>query len=123
MRGWAPIVSGGGKLGTSLEFEFVMKARYSAFSVSLVSILVLTAAAKFISAGGSAHILDLPDPLFAISNRSVMTLAAVVELGLALSILLCGWKMPTVLASLWFGSILLVYRLALASIAPSAPCP
>jgi hypothetical protein len=100
-----------------------MKTRYSLFSASLVVILMMTAAAKLISAGGAAHLLDLPDPLFALSNRTVMVLAAAVELALALSIMIRGWNMPTALASLWFGSILLVYRLALAIVAPSAPCP
>ena len=100
-----------------------MKTRYSLFSISLIIILMVTGATKLVSAGGTAHLLDLPDPLFALSNRSVMALAAAVELALALSILIRGWSMPTVLASLWFGSILLVYRLALAIVAPSAPCP
>jgi len=100
-----------------------MNIRYSFFPVSLVIILVLTAAAKLIGATGNAHLLDLPDPLFGFSSRTMMLLAAGVEVGLAVSILICGWSVPTVLASLWFSSILVIYRVALAVIAPSAPCP
>src|SRR5438105_4754449 len=100
-----------------------MKSQQSWFSASLVVILILTAVAKLISAAGTAHLLALPDPVFAFSNRSVILLAALLEIALTLSILIGGWSRATILASLWFSSILVIYRIALSVVAPSAPCP
>jgi hypothetical protein len=85
-------------------------------------ILSLTAAAKLVSTTGHARILDYPDPLLAISNRSVLTGVAVIELAVVACLMS---KLPQpikYLAAAWLGGNFLLYRLALAVLKPGTPC-
>jgi hypothetical protein len=54
------------------------------FVYSSCALFLLTASAKLISANGTAKILDTLDPIFLISFRHVMCVAAVLELCVAL---------------------------------------
>jgi hypothetical protein len=93
------------------------------FVHSVAAILLLTALAKVFSAGGSARILSLNDPLLMIPTRSVLLLAAVVELGVAAFLLRAGRTEGNCLLVLWLGTVFIAYRLFLAWLAPGQPCP
>lgn len=99
------------------------QGRTSPFLSSVVVILTLTAAAKLIGAAGRAPLLALPDPVFGISNKATILSAAGLEMFLV-AVVIARWKDPvTYLALMWFGAILLIYRVAHAAVAPGRLCP
>ena len=85
-------------------------------------VLILTATAKLLSASGTAHILDLPDPLLGLENRQELWLVAALELSVAG--LLCSRALRPIkcLAAAWLGGSFLLYRVALALLKPGARC-
>lgn len=92
------------------------------FVQSVGIILCLTAIAKLVSAGGSARILNLPDPLLILSNKIVLVLVAVMELVIA-GFALFSKKINLALYLIaWFASNLLIYRLGLWWSKVAAPC-
>jgi hypothetical protein len=93
------------------------------FFLSAGVLLLLTAAAKLLSSSGSMGILDYPDPVFLISYRHELPLAALIELAVAFVCFFgkqISWRAMTV-ASL--ASALIVYRVAAFIIRPEKMCP
>jgi hypothetical protein len=86
---------------------------FRGFMVSAGTLLLATAVAKLISAGGNARILQFPDPIFAIPFRHVFWIVGVLELVIAL-VCLFG-RQPRLQAGLlaWLATSFVIYRLAL----------
>lgn len=79
--------------------------------------------AKLYSAAGEARILAVRDPLLLLTNRELLLAAGLLELAVA-AYLLFGRNARIKLWLLaWLGVNFLLYRLALAWIAPGKPCP
>ena len=92
------------------------------FSVSAGTLLLATAAAKLVSAGGHARILQVTDPILAISFRHVFWIVGLLELMIAL-VCLFGHQ-PGLQAGLvaWLATSFVIYRLALYWSAYPKPC-
>jgi hypothetical protein len=95
---------------------------FRSFMVSAGTLLLATAAAKLVSAGGNARILQDPDPILAISFRHLFWIVGVLELVIAL-ICLFG-NQPRLQAGLvaWLATSFAIYRLALYLAAYPKPC-
>jgi hypothetical protein len=85
-------------------------------------LLIITSAAKLISAGGSANILQNLDPVLSISFRQLFLIAGIFELTVALVCLFV--KMVNVRLGLvaWLATNLLLYRMALWWVGYQKPC-
>lgn len=93
------------------------------FLLSAGLLLLLTAAAKLISACGSALVLQLPDPILGIRIRFVLCIVGTAELGLAL---VCIFGKRTDVGTgcvAWLATMFGVYRLGLLWIGYNKPCP
>lgn len=95
---------------------------FRGFMVSAGVLLLATAAAKLVSAGGNARILQFPDPVFAIPFRRVFWIVGGLELVIALICLFGKW--PRLQAGLvaWLATSFAVYRLALNLSGYHSPC-
>jgi hypothetical protein len=93
------------------------------FVFSAGAILLLTGLAKVISAFGTAHILQMSDPILRISFRNLFLLVGGVELLLSL-ICFSFNKRATLQVSLiaWLATNFAIYRLCLAGIGYQKPC-
>jgi len=93
------------------------------FTRSAGTILLVTAVAKLVSALGSAHILETPDPIFAISFRKVLLTAAGIEI--LVSFFCFFGKNRNVQFGLiaWLSTSFVVYRVGLMLVAYHKPCP
>ncbi len=80
------------------------------FFCSCIIVLILTALAKLYSATGHAGVLDLSDPLFGISNRSVFYLAGGLELMVAGLLLLNVDIINKCVAVCWLTLVFVLYR-------------
>jgi hypothetical protein len=92
------------------------------FLISAGILLLVTSVAKFISAGGSARILENPDPVFAISFRYVFWFVGAIETIIAL---VCFFdKRLGLQASLvaWLATSLLFYRFGSVLVGYHKPC-
>lgn len=92
------------------------------FQYSVVGMLLLTAAIKVYSASGKAHILDFPDPLMGLPNRSAMLIVATIELIITASLISRMHGQVKHLLVAWLGCNFLLYRLALAILKPGTYC-
>lgn len=94
----------------------------SLFVYSAGTLLLVTAIAKFISASGSASILQNPDPIMAVPFRQVFWAVGVLELAVAL-VCFFGKRMRLQTGLIaWLASNFIVYRLGLHWIGYSKPC-
>lgn len=75
-------------------------------------LLVLTATAKLYSAGGAARILGTQDQLFHIGFRSLLFLAAFVEIGVATFLLRSRRDLKRSLVLLWLSVNFICYHVA-----------
>jgi len=85
--------------------------------------LSVTLIAKLVSASGHARMLNELDPVFSISNRKLMVLAAVVELVVA-AVCFFG-KRPAIKSGslIWLASIFIAYRVGLHFLDAGKHCP
>ena len=93
------------------------------FIVSVITLLLLTALAKFISACGNAGILKSLDPVLGVTYRTTLVIAAGMEVGIALALLLfssCWVKFALICAT---ATSLILYRLAFWAIGSPQFCP
>ena len=93
------------------------------FRRSVALLLLSTAAAKLISAGGHAAILDFPDPLLVLRNRQLLVLVALVEIIIAAALLSRLSVQTRYLLVAWLSSNFILYRLGLHVLSPGKPCP
>jgi hypothetical protein len=103
--------------------EFDLNKIERTFRWSAVLILLLTSAAKLASSNGEAPILDLPDPLFGLTNRTLLVAVSIVELSVAVALLSRADPRRKQLLLLWLSSSFLTYRLSYYWINPGKPCP
>ena len=92
------------------------------FIYSAGTLLVMTSAAKLVSAGGSARILQYMDPIFNISFQHVFVVVGALEFLVAL---LCFfYQRAEVKAGLlaWLSTSFLLYRLGLVWVGYHRPC-
>lgn len=92
------------------------------FVYSAGTLLLVTAIAKFISAGGSARILQNSDPILAVPFRYVFWVVGVLELAVAL-VCFFGrrlWLQAGLIA--WLTSNFIVYRFGLLWVGYHEPC-
>ena len=91
--------------------------------VSAGIVLMTTGVAKLISAAGSAHILQSPDPILGISFRADFLIAGSIESAIALACLL--GKRIGLQAGLvaWLSTNLALYRFCVWSVGWHRPCP
>jgi hypothetical protein len=85
-------------------------------------LLLLTSAAKLISATGSAHILENQDPILQISFRRIFEFAGSLELVIAL---VCFFGKRLVLKAgliAWLSTCFFIYRLGLNWVGYTKPC-
>jgi hypothetical protein len=85
--------------------------------------LIVVSSAKLWSTFGTAGILTTEDPVFGISFRVLLVVAAVFELAIGL---VCLWHSnPVVPAALtaWFGLSVLIYRVGMFMAGWEKPCP
>ncbi len=96
-----------------------MKRRY--FQAAGV-VLLFTALAKLISAGGSAHIMLLTDPILPISFRNVFWLVGVIEIVVAAVCLFGKNVMLQAGLVVWLATNFVFYRFGLIWIGYHRPC-
>jgi hypothetical protein len=96
-----------------------MKAFYRATAV----LLLMTAAAKVISASGNQEILRARDPIFNLHLQYVLLISAALEIAVALVCLV--WQSVIGRAAIvsWLGLSFIAYRLGLVYLRYSGPCP
>jgi len=85
-------------------------------------VLLLTAIAKFVSAGGSAHLLKARDPSLGIQYDHLFLIAGTCELFVAI---VCLFSKHTVIKSIliaWLATLFLIYRFSLSWVSWSKPC-
>jgi hypothetical protein len=100
-----------------------MKMYERVFRWSALGLLLITAVAKIVSAGGHAALLDFPDPLFGLANRRVLLGVALIELAVAAG-LVSGLNLRLkYLLLAWLSCNFLIYRCALHVLSPGRPCP
>jgi hypothetical protein len=95
-------------------------SRWFLYSAGVV--LLLTAAAKFISSAGSAHILSNPDPILTISFQHVFWIVGTIELTVALICLFSRQIRLQAELLAWLATSFLVYRFGLLWIGYHKPC-
>jgi hypothetical protein len=98
----------------------LMKA-LDTFRVSVLTLLVVTAAAKSWSVFGESTLLREVDPLFGLSFRTLMVVAATLEIGVA-AICLLRPAVDGLLAVAWLSTAFLAYRVGLWWIGWKKPC-
>ncbi len=81
------------------------------FYRSAAALLLVTAVAKLYSAGGSARILHVRDPLLYVGYRPLMILAALLELAVAAFLLRTRGELRRCLVLLWLSANFLLYHL------------
>lgn len=87
------------------------------------AVLLITAAAKLVSAGGDARILQRPDPVFGISFRSLFFLVGTFEMAVAAFCFFGNRRGIQAALVAWLGTSFLLYRLGLWWVGYPAPCP
>ena len=90
---------------------------------SVVIILLVTAAAKFVSAAGSNPILALPDDLLGISTRSVLVIGGALELLVIIALAIVRSELAKLSVIAWLGSIFAFYRLGKSILPSQSYCP
>jgi len=95
----------------------------SFFIYSVTVILLVTAAAKFVSASGTAPILMVPDPLLGLPNRQVLLLGAAIE-SIIIGVLLIS-RRPWVQLGLiaWLSLLFAIYRIGIWITNAPSTCP
>ena len=94
-----------------------------AFLFSCCVILTITSLAKLYAAFGHVGILGLPDPLFGFPNRSLLCLAAGVEL-LVVGFLMLDVDVASKCVSVsWLATNFTLYRVGIFLLHPHKPCP
>ena len=96
--------------------------RIRAFFFSSGMLLSITAIAKFVSAGGGAHILQTSDPIFFIPLHAVLWIVGLIELYIAM---ICFFgKRLSLQAGLvaWLATSFLLYRIGLVLVGYRKPC-
>jgi len=100
-----------------------MRYRFLFWFVRSVGVLlVISSAAKIISASGSARVLATLDPIFAVSFRNVFLVVGAIELFVAL---ICFFKLNINLkigVITWLTLNILLYRIVLWAIGYQKPC-
>lgn len=91
------------------------------FRNAVSGLLVFTATAKFWSAFGETTLLREADPLFGLSFRTLVLVAAALELGVA-AICLLRPAVDGLLAIAWLSTAFLTYRIGLWWIGWKKPC-
>jgi len=96
---------------------------FQKFVFSSGVLLLCTALAKIVSAFGSAQILQLNDPVFSVSFKTLFVVVAVFELVIAF-ICFLGRNLILQLSLLaWIATNFLIYRLCLGWVKYKGPCP
>jgi hypothetical protein len=95
---------------------------FRGFMVSVGMLLLTTAAAKLVSAGGNARILQFPDPIFAIPFRQVFWVVGGLELVVALICLFSNRARLQAGLVAWLATSFVIYRLALNLSGYHSPC-
>lgn len=96
---------------------------FKIFFISTGILLLLTAAAKIVSAGGIARILDLFDPIFGLPFRAIFWTAGILELVVS-SVCLFGKSLSVkALAVACIATNFLLYRIGLTLMGYHSPCP
>ena len=93
------------------------------FLRSVGILLFITATAKLASSFGEAPILNLLDPIFGLSFRTVFIIAGSIELILALCCFLRGHVLLKTVSVAALSASIVVYRLSLVWIGYHRPCP
>lgn len=94
---------------------------HTVFSAGII--LLITGLSKIISACGHAKILDINDPIFSITFRSLMLAAGGIELGVAgMCLLTTKFRLSLGLVT-WIATVFLIYRFGLWFIHWQRPCP
>lgn len=94
------------------------------FLSSVAILLFVTGLLKVFSAGGTARILDQPDPLLLLNVRNVLLGSALVEIAVAVYLLVAtNNALRSLFLVLWLGVSFLLYHLLLLIIHPGKPCP
>jgi hypothetical protein len=93
------------------------------FFYSAGVILLITALAKLLSAGGSARILSQSDPIFKISFRWLLTIVGIFELAVAAFCFFANRLRAQATVLAWLGTNFVFYRFSLFWIGYHKPCP
>jgi hypothetical protein len=98
------------------------RPEFKTFTRLACALLLITAVAKLITVSSRSSILELSDPLLGYSNRTMLLLVAAAESAVAASLIVRIPALYKYLCAAWIGGHFLLYRLALALIAPGRPC-
>ncbi len=110
---------------TVVRLSEAMKERLTRwFLVSCGVVLMATALAKLYSAFGDLRILDQPDPLFTfLTNRELLLLAALLELGVAWFLFRSSVGRSAKLLSIpWIAAVFACYRCGLWAVGYGSTC-
>jgi hypothetical protein len=105
--------------GLGLSAERTMRL----FFVSAGAVLFVTAAAKFIASGGSAHALQLPDPVLVAPSFLILRVAGSVELAVGAIGFSEATAKTKALVIGWLGLAFAIYRLGLLYTGHRVSCP
>lgn len=92
------------------------------FVYSAGAVLLVTAAAKLVSAHGTARILENEDPILKISFRRLFELVGTLELIISLICFIPKWLGLRVGLVAWLATSFLVYRIGLKWVGYTKPC-
>ncbi len=105
------------------SMRFVPEQAQSQFLRSAGTALAVTGLAKVFTALGSAHVLDVADPLIRIPFRQLLLLVGLTEFLIAFFCLFTDRQRLSLVAVAWLSTNFLVYRLGLWFIGWHRPCP
>jgi len=92
------------------------------FNLSAGVILLITGAAKVISAFGHAEILQRTDPILPLRFNHLMLAAGALELLVAAVCFFDKWRVPANFLTAWLATSFLIYRIGLWWIGWHRPC-
>lgn len=93
------------------------------FAISASVILFLTAAAKLIAIFQHRPFIDLRDPVFnSLTTRDTLTVASILELGVAVFVLLKRKDLISMVAVSWLVAVFVTYRILMQAFFASRPC-
>jgi hypothetical protein len=93
------------------------------FFLSAAVLLSTTAVGKLVTVASGIPVLELPDPFFVVTNRTILLSVAITELVIVFLLLVSRESWMKGLSCAWLGSNFLLYRTGVWLLEGAQPCP